>query len=53
MVVIGFIVPGVAFGANIISHSSFGGIFIKTVSFFAMLTLISNGVAILAYKDRD
>lgn len=52
LIVAGFIVPGVAFGSGIVSINSFGAIFIKVISAIALITLLTNAVSILAYKDR-
>jgi len=52
LVVVGFVVPGVAFGSGMVSPTGFGEIFIKVLSAFALITLATNGVAILAYKER-
>jgi isoaspartyl peptidase/L-asparaginase-like protein (Ntn-hydrolase superfamily) len=52
LVVVGFVIPGVAFGSGMVSHTGFGEIIIKVLSAFALITLATNGVAILAYKDR-
>lgn len=52
LVVVGFVVPGIAFGSGMAPPASFGEIIIKVLSAFALLTLATNGVAILAYKER-
>jgi|GEM_PF-3234783 len=53
LVVVGFVVPGVAFGSGLIPHTGFGEIIIKVLSAFALITLATNAVAILAYKERQ
>ena len=52
LVIVGFVVPGVAFGSGIVSTTGFGEIIIKVLSAFALITLATNAVAILAYKER-
>lgn len=52
LIVAGFIVPGVAFGSGIIPPNGFGAIFIKVISAIALITLLTNVVSVLAYKDR-
>jgi hypothetical protein len=52
LIIAGFIVPSIAFGSGIIPPNSFWAIFIKTISVIALITLVTNAVSVLAYKDR-
>jgi hypothetical protein len=52
LVVVGFVVPGIAFGSGMVPPAGVSEIIIKVLSAFALLTLATNGVAILADKDR-
>ncbi|HEY4745329.1 MAG TPA: hypothetical protein VIH45_11765 [Desulfuromonadaceae bacterium] len=52
LVVVGFVIPGIAFGAGMVPRAGFGEIIIKVLSAFALITLATNAVAILAYKER-